>query len=205
MKNINIIFEDNYLIAVNKPSGLLVVPTPKKEKHTLVNIVKDILKERGSPRILFPCHRLDRDTSGLNLFAKSREIEHEIFLAFKDRKVDKKYIALISGCPRKIKGTIIEKINNKEAVTHYEVISRKEGYSVVEVKPETGRTNQIRIHFKSIGHPLLGERKYAFGKDFKVKFRRTALHARELSFTHPITGKKIYLKASIPDDMKKML
>lgn len=204
-KHIDIIFEDEYLLAVNKPAGILVVPTPKAEKHTLTNLVNQLLFERGLVSVAYPCHRLDRDTSGIVLFAKNKETEQKMFEQFKNRLVKKKYTALVSGSPKFNTGIINKRIEGKEAVTKYTVVKRKEGYSILEVEPVTGRTNQIRIHLKIIGNPILGERKFAFGKDFKIKFRRTALHARELSFTHPITGKPIHLKAGIPEDMHKMM
>lgn len=202
---INIIFEDDYLLAVNKPAGILVVPTPKGEKHTLTNLVNQIMAKRGLPIKVYPCHRLDRDTSGIVLFSKDKETEQKMFQQFKERRVKKKYIALVSGCPKQNSGIINKRIEGLEAITKYNLLRKKEGYSILEVEPVTGRTNQIRIHLKSIGYPVLGERKYAFGKDFKVRFRRTALHARELSFTHPVTGQFINIKAPIPDDMKKMI
>lgn len=183
---INILFEDQYLLAVNKPSGMLVIPT-------LSNLVK-----------AYPCHRLDRDTTGIVLFAKDKETEQKMFLQFKQRRVKKKYIALVSGYPKYNSGVVSKRIEGIEAVTKYRVIEKRVGYSILEVEPITGRTNQIRIHLKSIGHPVLGERKFAFGKDFKIKFRRTALHAREITFMHPVTGKIINLKAGLPEDMKRM-
>lgn len=207
MSNIpfNIIFDDEYLLAVNKPAGLLVVPTPEGERYTLTNLLNQIMSERGLSIKIYPCHRLDRDTSGIVLFAKDKETEQKMFLQFKERGVQKKYIALVSGYPKYNIGTINKKIEGVEAITKYHVLKKKKGYSILEVEPVTGRTNQIRIHLKSIGHPVLGERKYAFGKDFKVKFRRTALHARGISFIHPVTGKLISLKAGLPEDMKRMI
>lgn len=184
---INIIFDDKYLLAVNKPQGMLVIPT-------LSNLVR-----------AYPCHRLDRDTTGIVLFAKDKETEQKMFRQFKQRRIKKKYIALVSGYPKYNSGVITKRIEGMEAVTKYHVVEKKEGYSVLDVEPITGRTNQIRIHLKSIGHPVLGERKFAFGKDFKVKFRRTALHAKELTFTHPVTGKIISLKAGLPEDMKRLI
>lgn len=189
---INIIFEDKYLIAVNKSPGILVIPQ-------LTNIVSRIAGK------VYPCHRLDRDTSGIVLFAKDKDTEQKMFLQFKQRHVKKKYIALVAGYPKPERGVITKRIEGVPAITKYRVINKKEGYSVLEIEPVTGRTNQIRIHLKSIGHPVLGERKYAFGKDFKVKFRRTALHAEELSFIHPVTGKPINLKIDLPGDMSRMI
>jgi len=203
--NINILFEDDYLMAVSKPPRLLVVPTPKKEKRTLTNVVKEILGQRGYSRKVYPCHRLDRDTSGIVLFARDRETEAKMILQFKKSQVKKSYIALAVGRLERERGIISTRIKGKEAATRYRVLERKDGYTVLGVETETGRTNQIRIHMKGIGHPLLGERKFAFGKDFRIKFRRTALHARRLRFVHPVTGRQIELKAAIPADMKKML
>lgn len=203
--DLKIIFEDDFLIAVNKPAGILVVPTDKGEKHTLTNVLNEIVNLRGVPFTICPCHRLDRDTSGIVLFAKNKEMEQKMFAEFKNRRIKKKYIALVSGWPKYNNGIIDKRIDGMEAVTKYQVIKKREGYSILEVEPVTGRTNQIRIHLKIIGNPVLGERKYAFGRDFKVKFRRTALHARELAFIHPVTGKYITLKAEIPEDMKKMI
>jgi len=202
---INILFDDKYLIAVNKPSGILVVPTPANERYTLTALLNKLLLERVPAECAFPCHRIDRDTSGIVLFAKEKDTEQKMFQQFKERKVKKKYIALVDGFLEKKNGVINKKIEGMNATTKYNVTKKMQGYSIVEVEPVTGRTNQIRIHFKLIGHPLLGERKFAFGKDFKVKFKRTALHARELNFAHPVTGKDIYLKASLPEDMKKMM
>jgi 23S rRNA pseudouridine1911/1915/1917 synthase len=202
---LNIIFEDKYLVAINKPPGLLVVPSPKAEKYTLTSLVNNIFSERGLQEKAYPCHRIDKDTSGIVLFAKDKDTEAKMFIQFKERRVKKRYIALVTGHPEKPYGTINKRIEGMDAVTKYQVVKKMSGYSILELLPITGRTNQIRIHLKSIGHPILGERKFAFGKDFKVKFRRAALHARELSFIHPVTGKHVNIKASIPEDIKKMM
>jgi 23S rRNA pseudouridine1911/1915/1917 synthase len=202
---LNIIFEDTFLIAINKAPGILVVPSPKKEQHTLTAVVNNFLAEKNPPETAYPCHRIDRDTSGIVLFAKDKDTEQKMFAQFKERQVKKKYIAFVTGAPEKPYGVINKRIEGMEAVTKYSTVKKMNGYSILEVEPFTGRTNQIRIHLKSIGHPILGDRKFAFGRDFKIKFRRTALHARELFFVHPFTGKHINLKASLPEDMKKMM
>ena len=202
---LNILFEDEYLLAVNKPAGLLVVPSPQGEQKTLLSILGKIMLGRGCNGRIHPCHRLDRDTTGIVLFAKDAKTRDDMFSLFKQRAVKKSYLALVTGIPFKKTGVISKKIDGVLAITKYNILSRKQGYSVLEVEPVTGRTNQIRIHLKSIGHPVLGERKYAFGKDFTVKFKRTALHAEKVTFPHPVTGKTIYLKAAVPEDMKKML
>jgi len=192
--NIPIIYEDEWLLAVDKPSGLLTVPTPKNEKRTLTSILN-----------LYPCHRLDRETSGLIIYARNRSIQEKVMDEFRDRKVRKTYIAFVRGKPYKNEGEIKNKIEGLNAVTCYKVIAKKEEFAIVEVKPLTGRTNQIRIHFNQIGHPVLGETKYAFRRDFTVKAKRLMLHATRLEFTHPVTGKLLQLKSDLPDDFKKFV
>lgn len=197
----SIILEDNYLLVINKPSGLLVVPTPRNERHTLTNLLNRMLRQRGEQQKVYPCHRLDRDTSGLIIYAKDLMILKNMEQAFKERKVKKKYLAYVRGCPLRKQGSITYRLEGQPARTNYRLLQKHRGFSVMEAEPITGRTNQIRIHFKKIGHPLLGERKYAFGKDFPVKFPRLALHASQLEFTHPITGKVISFRCDRPTDM----
>ena len=192
--NIPIIYEDKWLMVVDKPSGLLTVPTPKNEQRTLTSILN-----------LYPCHRLDRETSGLIIYAKDKIIQEKVMDEFRQRKVKKAYIAFVRGTPYKNEGEVKNKIEGLNAATRYKVIAKKEGFAIVEVNPLTGRTNQIRIHFKQIGHPVLGETKYAFRRDFTVKAKRLMLHASLLEFTHPVTGKPIQLKSDLPEDFKKFM
>jgi RluA family pseudouridine synthase len=185
--NIPIVYEDEWLLIVDKPSGLLVIPTPKNEKRTLTSILG-----------LHPCHRLDRETSGLIIYAKGKSIQKKMMQFFKERKIKKTYIAFVAGNPFRNQGEIRTPVEGLTAITKYRVIQRKKDFSVVEVNPLTGRTNQIRIHFKSIGHPVLGETKYAFRRDFKLRAKRLCLHAWQLEFTHPVTGKSLSLEADLP-------
>ena len=200
-----IVFEDKSLLVVNKPSGMLTVPTPKKEKYTLTSCIKNIFEERGLDIEIFPCHRLDREASGLIIYAKNRDIRQKIMSQFKNGQVGKKYIAFIDGLIKKPKGTISFAIENKRAITKYKLLQRRKYYSIIEAEPSTGRTNQIRIHFKIVGHPLLGERRFAFGKDFKIKFRRLALHASEIQFRHPLSDKVLTISLRLPDDMNRLI
>lgn len=213
---IEILYEDEYFVAFNKPAKLLVIPTPKKETRTLVNIVNKQYTAINAFR-LYPCHRLDRDTSGVILFAKGKRNQQIMMQGFKKASVKKKYVAFIQGHLKKNNGEIRSYIKDFEqrkynkhspprlAITQYNVIQVQKKYSVVEVSPITGRTNQIRIHFSEIGHPLVGERKYAFGKDYDLKFRRTALHAKELEWVHPIMKKRIQIVAPLPEDMRNFM
>lgn len=214
---IKVVYEDDYLVVANKPPGLLVVPTPKKETHTLTSILNQQYKKNLNNLNLYPCHRLDRETSGLIIYAKGKKIRELLMEQFRLRRIKKKYIALVQGRLNRQVGTIKNficdipfgtkrhRLNPKMAITKYRVLKECENFSVVEVWPITGRTNQIRIHFQQLGNPLLGERKYSFARDFPLKFRRVALHAAQLQFIHPVTGKAINLISSLPEDMRKFI
>lgn len=210
-KRYRIVYEDEQLVVVDKPSGMLVIPTPKKETNTLTDLLNRELDERGIKANAYPCHRLDRETSGLIVYAKGKSIQQMMMEEFKERSVKKTYIAFVNGRTEKDFDIIRKRIYNKnrnrsdEAITKYKTIERREDFTIVEAEPVSGRTNQIRIHFKSIGHPLIGESVFAFRKDFKLKFKRAALHASYIRFTHPVTGRKLDFSAPMPDDMERFL
>ncbi len=203
--NIPIVYEDDWLLIVNKPAGLLSVPTPKGGERTLTGILNQDALEKGAQYRLYPCHRLDRQTSGLVIYAKARDVENKMAEAFRARSIKKKYIAFVHGKPERRQGEICFPIEGKQAVTKYRVAGEKTDYSVVEVWPVTGRTNQIRIHFKRIGHPLVGEDKFAFRKDFGLRFKRLCLEASELCFRHPCTGKNLDISIGLSGDLKDFL
>jgi len=208
-KRYKIIYEDDRLIVVDKPSGMLVIPTPKQEKNTLTDLLNKELDRRGIEANAYPCHRIDRETSGLIIYAKGKSTQKLMMDLFKTRKVSKKYIAIVRGTVKKSFDTIKSSIYNRnrkrseEAITRYKVVSRTKDFSVLEVEPVTGRTNQIRIHLADIGHPILGERIYAFRRDFKIRFNRVALHASRIEFAHPVTGAKMVFESPLPEDMLK--
>ena len=203
--NIPIVFEDDWLLVVNKPAGLLTVPTPKNESRTLTSILNQNAEDKKLKYHLHPCHRLDRETSGLLIYAKGKGIAQKMIGAFRDRLVGKKYIAFVHGKLPQPQGTISSAIEGKNALTKYRVIQEKSNYSVVEVAPVTGRTNQIRIHFKSIQHPLVGEDKFAYRKDFVLRFKRVCLEAKELNFKHPITGKDLKISLDLAPELSDFL
>lgn len=201
----SIIYEDQDLVILNKPAGILTVPTPKKEHHTLTNLLNEFLRRRGNADIrAYPCHRLDRDTSGLIIYAKSKHIQQAVMEQFKHGQVQKAYVAFVRGELKRPVGILSFPIESKKAITKYKLLQRRRGYSIIEARPTTGRTNQIRIHCAMIGHPLLGERQFAFGRDFSVKFHRVALHASRLALPHPRTGGRLELHCPLPDDMSKL-
>lgn len=214
---IDVLYEDDSCAVFNKPAGLLVVPTPKKEKNTLIDLVNGPkYRSEGSPRF-FPCHRLDRETSGVILFAKGADHQKRLMEQFKTGRVKKKYVAFVQGKVRQKAGEIksyIKDLDQKKyqrqapakwALTRYKTLQVYKRFTVLEVIPVTGRTNQIRIHFSEMGHPLVGERKYAFGRDHTVRFRRTALHALELSWYHPVGNELKTARAPWPQDMAEFV
>ena len=203
--NIPIVFVDDWLLVVNKPAGILTVPTLKNEARTLTSVLNQDAKEKNLNYQFYPCHRLDRQTSGLLIYAKSKAVEAKMVDAFRNREIGKKYIAFVHGKLSKSSGQISSSIEGKSALTKYRVLEEKSNYSVVEVSPVTGRTNQVRIHFKSIQHPLVGEDKFAFRKDFSLRFKRVCLEAQELKFKHPVTGKDLIIRINLSDDLKNFL
>ena len=210
-KRYDIVYEDEHIFIINKPSGILVVPTPKGETNTLTDFLNQELDRRGVLANAYPCHRIDRETSGLIIYAKGKSIQEAMMEQFKRHLVKKTYIAFVHGAVRKNSDTLQGNVYNKKKrktelmITRYRVIERKKDFTIVEVQPVTGRTNQIRIHLKSLGHPLVGESVYVFRKDFKLRFKRVALHAKALEFSHPASGKRMNFNLPLPDDMEKFI
>lgn len=210
-KRYKIIYEDDFLIMADKPSGMLVIPTPAKESNTLTSLINKDLDERGVEVNAYPCHRLDRETSGLIIYAKGKYAQKLMMDEFKNRIVKKIYTAFVHGNIKQPAGVINKFIydrnrkRNEPAMTRYRVTGRKKDFTILEVEPVTGRTNQIRIHFSQIGHPLVGESVFAFRKDFKLRFKRVALHAGSLGFTHPITKKRMSFTSPLPNDMEGLI
>ena len=203
--NIPIVYEDDWLLIADKPAGLLVIPTPKGEKRTLTSILNEDLKSRGISYRLHPCHRLDRETSGVIIYAKGKSMQQKIMQLFKNKQINKTYTAFVQGALSEARGEIKNPIDGNNAVTKYRVIEKRKNFSIVEIEPQTGRKNQIRIHFKNIGHPLVGEAKFAFRKDYRLKAKRLCLHAEALEFTHPLTKQQVYVKAQLPADLKEFI
>lgn len=212
MAQIPILYEDDYFVAFDKPPGCLVVSAPGEGAKNLSRIVN----EQNGPHpggMLHPCHRLDRMTSGVIIFARGKANQQRMMEVFHQGAVEKSYIAFIKGRLKTRSGVIHEPVQDhyqrkfagksrpKDAVTRYQVVQYARGMTVVHVFPETGRTNQIRIHFSRMGHPLLGERVYAFRKDFDVDMKRLALHAHDVSFRHPVVGNTVHIVSAMPKDM----
>ena len=209
-KAFNIIFNDEYLLAINKIAKIVVIATPKREKYTLTSLLRKYLQKK-----VFPCHRLDRETTGIIIYAKSENIQNRIANQFRQGIIEKKYFAFVRGKMRKTRGVIDDYIIDREgkkfgekpkkAITLYRIIKTRPNFSIVELSPRTGRTNQLRIQLAKLGNPILGESKYAFRRDFKLKFKRLALHAYYINFVHPVSNQVINLKIDLAEDMRIFL
>ncbi len=205
-----VVFADGCLTVLNKTAKILVQPAGKIRETTLTSLL-----EQKTAKKMFPCHRLDRETSGLIIYAASRLIQRKVMEEFRERRVRKKYTAFVRGKLKLksglLEGYIIDTAGKrfgekpKPAQTTYKVLAGFKDWSLLELKPLTGRTNQLRIQLARIGHPILGERKYARGRDFKVKFRRLALHAFFLSFRHPLGRKPLTFQIDLAPDMLEFL
>lgn len=214
-KPIHIIYEDESLVIVNKRSGMLSVPGSNTKTMDLGRILNQQLQTTKMQQKILPCHRLDKETSGVIIFARSKEIQQMVMDQFRKRKIKKTYIAFVQGCFNGEKGVIKSNIqgawpynrnaDNKLAITNYTLIHNAGDFSIMRIEPITGRTNQIRIQFKDRGHPLVGERRFAFAKDWPVKFKRAALHSYSIEINHPLTGQRMQFSAPIPEDMLSFL
>jgi 23S rRNA pseudouridine1911/1915/1917 synthase len=213
-----IVHEDADLIVLNKPAGLIVHPGAGNPDRTLMNaLLAHAPGLRKVPRAGI-VHRLDKDTSGLMVVAKSLGAQARLAAQLADRSVKRTYLALVHGAPP-AQGRIDEPVGRdprhrtrmavtrggKEARTNYRVLERFEKAALVECKLETGRTHQIRVHMQHIGHPLIGDPVYRRGSRPGIEFPRQALHATELELIHPRSGKARSWKAPLPADMKKQL
>ncbi len=214
-RTIPIIYEDEALIIVNKRSGMLSVPAHEAKAKDLSLLLNQQMQKDKMPHKVLPCHRLDKETSGVIVFAKGRNNRRIVMDQFRFRKVKKTYIAFVHGCFKQAKGVIKSNIQgawpyrrrepNKLAVTNFKLIFSTDNFSIMRLEPVTGRTNQIRIQFRDYGHPLVGERRFAYAKDWPVKFRRTALHSYSIVINHPLTGMRMKFCAPLPKDMKDFL
>lgn len=219
---IDIIYEDKDIIVVNKPKGMVVHPANGNPDGTLVNALMSICKDSLSgiggeirPGIV---HRIDKDTSGLLIVAKNDKAHLCLSEQIKNREITKKYVALVRGVIKENDATIDMPIgrstkdrkkmavrkDGKKAVTHFKVLQRFNGYSYLDIKIDTGRTHQIRVHLSEIGYPIVGDTVYSNGKNpFGVEGQM--LHAKSLDFKHPITKEQMHLEAPLPEYFENVL
>lgn len=219
---IDIVYEDKDIIVVNKPKGMVVHPANGNPDGTLVNALMSICKDSLSgiggeirPGIV---HRIDKDTSGLLIVAKNDKAHLCLSEQIKNREITKKYVALVRGIIKENDATIDMPIgrstkdrkkmavrkDGKKAVTHFKVLQRFNGYTYLDIKIDTGRTHQIRVHLSEIGYPIVGDMVYSNGKNpFGVEGQM--LHAKSLDFKHPITKEQMHLEAPLPEYFEKVL
>lgn len=224
---VELVFEDPHLVVLDKPSGVSSVPYEKREGGTAMDLVRDAWRRQGRPATdtpLLVVHRIDKATSGLLLFARSKRAEREVGLQFRRHTIDRSYLCAVHGVPRtgriesrlvadrgdRLRGSTRFPAQGKRAVTHVEVL-RPLGpvASLCQVTLETGRTHQIRIHLAEAGHPLVGEKVYI--RDWLAAEReplpasRLLLHAATLGFSHPIDGRRLAFESEPPADFQRAL
>lgn len=209
-RGVRILFEDPYLVVIEKEAGMLSIATAKEKLLTTYSILSGHVKKENPENRIFVLHRLDRDTSGVMMFAKSEAIQEIMQKAWQEAVVRRTYVAVVEGVVEKDSDTIRSFLKeNKalimystkvpgegdEAITHYKVLKRSEEYSLLEVELETGRKNQIRVHMKELGHPVAGDKKYGSKLN---PLQRTCLHANILAFRHPVTGEELSFDTPVP-------
>jgi 23S rRNA pseudouridine1911/1915/1917 synthase len=227
---LSVVFEDEHLLVVDKPAGLVIHPAAGNLDGTLVNALLHhcggSLSGIGGVARPGIVHRIDKDTSGLLVVAKT-DVAHEgLAKQFEAHSIDRRYLAIVNGLPRSSGGTIdaplarspanrkkiaiVEEGRGKRAVTHWKRLEALKDAALVECRLETGRTHQVRVHMASIGHPLLGDPVYGrsgktHGKLLNaLRFQRQALHATELGFTHPVTKSRLSFRSPMPPDMQEL-
>ena len=213
-KNIDIIYEDKDIIVINKPSGLLTVATEKEKNKTAYHLVMEYLKKKNKNNRIFIIHRLDKDTSGIIMFAKNERAKHLYQDNWNDIVKKRCYYAVIDGKMQKKEGTIksylkengnmvysVKDRSGKLAVTEYKVLKERKNISLLDINLKTGRKNQIRVHMKENKTPILGDLKY--GEKSKL-INRLALHAYKLELINPVTKKLLIFEASMPNEIKTL-
>lgn len=196
----NVLFEDDDLIVVEKPAGLLTAPTPESDRGNLA----DVLTRREGTEELFVVHRIDLDTSGVLVFAKTPEANKQLSETFREHSIERQYTAVVEGVwPEEIV-RIEQDVNDKHAISHFSVAKRiGDRATILNVRLETGRTHQIRLHCTGIGHPVSGDKQHGRVSDLAAP--RMALHARLLAFAHPRTGEPLRFESTLPADLSSWL
>lgn len=215
---LKIVFEDNFLIVVEKKEGLLSVGTDRQKERTAQHILSEYVGRSCRGNRIYVVHRLDRDTSGLMMFAKDERTQRTLRDYWHDIVRDRRYVAIVNGDMEKDNDTLVSWLTDRtlyvsssktddggqKAITHYHTIKRANGYSLVELQLETGRKNQIRVHMQDIGHPLIGDGRYGIDGG-PNPLGRMALHAFKLSFYHPVTNELMEFETPYPASFKKLV
>jgi 23S rRNA pseudouridine1911/1915/1917 synthase len=209
-RGITILFEDPWLIVIDKHAGILSISDGKDEGLTAYQILSDHVKHQDPDNKIFIVHRLDRDTSGVMIFAKTETLQQQLQDMWLDSKPERTYIAVVQGKVNQKEGVIESYLKENKAfvmystrnpegaqlaITHFRTLKSNEDYSLVEIKLETGRKNQIRVHMKDLGHSIVGDKKYGSTLN---PIGRLGLHASSISFTHPVTHKPVNINTPAP-------
>lgn len=207
---LKIIFEDQYIIVIDKQHGLLSIATDTEKDKTAYSILSRHVKKESTYNKIFVVHRLDRETSGIMMFAKNQQTKELLQKGWKNIVNERNYIAVVEGSVLKNEGTVSSILyesnamtmysetdteESGKAITHFKVLKRNMDYSLLEINLETGKKNQIRIHMKEMGHSIIGDKKYGGNKS---PIKRLGLHAQKLSFKHPVTKANMTFESPIP-------
>jgi len=216
LSKLDIIHEDREIIVINKPPGLLTIATDKEKRKTAYSILSNYVKAESPGNKIFIIHRIDRETSGLLMFARSEKVKQQIQKTWNETVSKRTYIAIVEGVVRPPEGTITSWLTEskayivyssqkhgqgKKAVTHYQKIAGNKTLSMLEVNLETGRKHQIRVHMQDLNYPVIGDKKYSSKLN---PLGRMGLHAQVLTFTHPATGKQCRFDTGIPKTFIKL-
>lgn len=211
----DVLYEDNYIIVVNKPAGLLTISTAKEKEKTLYHYVSSYLKEKNKSNKVFIVHRLDKETSGVVVFAKDEKTKNILQKDWNSLVSVREYTAVVHGLMPKKSARLVDKLmetktnlvyitkkqDGKEAITNYKVIKENSKYSLLKINIETGRKNQIRVQLENIGNPIVGDNKYGEKDDMK----RLYLHANKLKMFYPIMKKEMEFKTEVPVEFKHLI
>lgn len=207
---VRIVHEDQDLIVIDKPAGLLTIATEKEKRKTAYAVLSGYIKQQDPKAKIFIVHRIDRETSGLLLFARSEKVKDAIQETWMSTITERVYAAVVEGQVEKEKGEVVSWLTEssaftvyssqkpgqgKKAITHYQTIKSNSHYSLLKLSLETGRKHQIRVHMQDIGHPIVGDKKYGSGN---TSLKRLALHAQVLAFVHPVTKLPCYFETPLP-------
>lgn len=212
----DILFEDEHIIVVNKPSGLLTIATEKEKDKTLYHIVREYLVSKNKFAKVFIVHRLDKDTSGIVVLAKDEKTKNKLQENWNEYVTIREYVAVVHGHLKNESDKIVQKLketktnlvyptkdeDGKEAITNYKVIKETDNYSMVSINIETGRKNQIRVAFQTLRNPIVGDKKYGDPRD---KETRLYLHANRLKMYYPELKKDILFETTTPNEFKKIM
>ena len=213
---LKILYEDAYIIVVEKKEGLLSVATERQKERTAQHILSDYVKRQNPGNRIYVVHRLDRETSGVMMYAKDEKTQHTLRDNWHDIVYDRRYVAIVIGDMEKDSGTVQTWLTDRKlyvsscdhddggkfSITHYKTIKRANGYSLMELNLETGRKNQIRVHMQTLGHPILGDLRYGCESD---PLGRLALHAFKLCFYHPVTKERLIFETPYPSLFKSLM